>query len=299
MANDSIPATSIDANLAKQIEEELHAVLRRQINSRRPVPLPRSNFWSLISELCSFLEIEVNRLGKAEGWSLRTQAAAKRQSNIRRATSELARKRLVSMLEHSTTNLFNANPFPGDGELISQGIESMDWVKHDSNERAFYLRIEELIRKFKNDINWENIQFGVIGDFAKDSLKVSIGTTQLDEFTNEEITADGTPELLFVQSEDEQEFIDEFIEDDEERIANAEIYNEFRNETDNDIEIVEIENDEKMANVQRIRITTTREEPFIDSNGNEFLLNEGDIHQIDQSLAMILIELGFAESANL
>ena len=225
MGGDEQMDNSIDSNLAKQIEEELHAVLRRQINRSGPVPLPRKDFWKKISELCNFLEVEVNRLGKAEGWSLRTQAAAKRQSNIRRAASELARKRLVSMLEHSTTNLFNANPFPGDGIIKFQGIESMDWGKHDSNERAFYLQVEDLIRKFKAEINWEKIQFGVLGNFDNENLKVPVGTTQLDDFIDEEFTKDGAPELFFVETETEQEIMDDF-EDDEERIANAENFTE-------------------------------------------------------------------------
>ena len=297
MSEGSKSRSGIDVNLAKQIEEELNAVLRRQINSRRPVPLPRSNFWNLIGDLCNFLEMEVNRLGKAEGWSLRTQAAAKRQSNIRRATSELARKRLVSMLEHSTTNLFNANPFPGDGALKSQGIESMDWGMHDSNERAFYVRIEDLIRKFKKEINWEQIQFGILGEFEEDSLKVSIGTTQLDEFTDEEITEDGTPELMFVEPLEDQSFIDDFIEDDEERIANAESYNEFENESFEVTEEIKIETEN--IQVQRIRIIKTSEDPFIDPEGNDFLLKEGDVHQIDESFASMLIEFGFAELAEL
>ena len=285
----------IDSNLAKQLEEELHAVLRRQMNSRKPVPFPRTNFWDLISDLSNYLETEVNRLGKAEGWSLRTQAAAKRQSNIRRATSELARKRLVSLLEHSTTNLFNANPFPGDSSIKSQELHSMDWTRHDPSERAFYSRIEELIKKFKNDIKWEKIQFGVLSEFDEDTLKVTIGTTQLDEFTDEKITEDGTPELLFVGSGDDQDSFDDLVEDDEERIAKAETFSEFNNES---LELDE-RNSAVTKELQRIRIIKTSDDAFLDPNGNDFLLNVGDVHQIEASFANMLIEFGFAELANL
>ncbi|MAK05276.1 MAG: hypothetical protein CMA03_05270 [Euryarchaeota archaeon] len=288
---------SIDSNLAKQIEEELHAVLRRQINRSGPVPLPRKDFWKKISELCNFLEVEVNRLGKAEGWSLRTQAAAKRQSNIRRAASELARKRLVSMLEHSTTNLFNANPFPGDGIIKFQGIESMDWGKHDSNERAFYLQVEDLIRKFKAEINWEKIQFGVLGNFDNENLKVPVGTTQLDDFIDEEFTKDGAPELFFVETETEQEIMDDF-EDDEERIANAENFTESLMEQPIQTVNEEIENS-KIKSILRIRIIKDDEEPFLDPEGKELILTIGDIHQLDEAFANMLIDLGFAELAEL
>ena len=288
---------SIDSNLAKQIEEELHAVLRRQINRSGPVPLPRKDFWKKISELCNFLEVEVNRLGKAEGWSLRTQAAAKRQSNIRRAASELARKRLVSMLEHSTTNLFNANPFPGDGIIKFQGIESMDWGKHDSNERAFYLQVEDLIRKFKAEINWEKIQFGVLGNFDNENLKVPVGTTQLDDFIDEEFTKDGAPELFFVETETEQEIMDDF-EDDEERIANAENFTESLMEQPIQTVNEEIENS-KIKSILRIRIIKDDEEPFLDPDGKELILTIGDIHQLDEAFANMLIDLGFAELAEL
>ena len=293
MVKDETTETSIDANLAKQIEEELHAVLRRQINRSGPVPLPRKDFWRKISELCNFLEVEVNRLGKAEGWSLRTQAAAKRQSNIRRASSELARKRLVSMLEHSTTNLFNANPFPGDG-LIKSGIESMDWSKHDSNERAFYSQVEDLIRKFKSEIHWDKIQFGVLGDSDDNSLKVPLGTTQLDDFIEEEITKDGPPELLFIDSESKEMIMDEF-EDDEERIANAENFLEEQSI----LPIEESMNVSEVHNILRIRIIKQDEEPFLDSEGKEFILTTGDIHQLEESFARMLIDLGYAELAEL
>ena len=287
---------SIDANLAKQIEEELHAVLRRQINRSGPVPLPRKDFWNKISDLCNFLEVEVNRLGKAEGWRLRTQAAAKRQSSIRRAASELARKRLVGMLEHATTNLFTANPFPGDGLGKPQGIESLDWGKHDSNERSFYTQVEELIRKFKLDISWENMQFGVLGDFEDTTLKVAAGTMQLDDFVDKKITDEGTPELLFIENEEDLNFIDDY--DEEERIAQAESFSE----VSTDSSIVQ-DTDEKITSkvksIMRIKIIKDEEESFIDSTGNEFILNLGDIHQIDEALGTMLIDLGYAELANL
>ena len=298
MVKDSKTESSIDVTLAKQIEEELHAVLRRQINRSGPVPLPRKDFWNKVSDLCNFLEIEVNRLGKAEGWSLRTQAAAKRQSSIRRAASELGRKRLVSMLEHSTTNLFTANPFPGDSMVNTQGIESMDWGKHDSNERAFYTQVEELIRKFKHDIHWENIQFGVLGDFEETSLKVSPGTTQLDDFVKEDITEDGTPELLFIEPEDETDFIDDF-QDEEERIANAESYSDLSLDQSQSIEASDSENISESKSILRIRIIKDSEEPFIDSSGKELILTSGDIHQLDEALANMLIKLDYAELAEL
>ena len=293
MTKDETSEISIDANLAKQIEEELHAVLRRQINRSGPVPLPRKDFWKKISELCNFLEVEVNRLGKAEGWSLRTQAAAKRQSNIRRASSELARKRLVSMLEHSTTNLFNANPFPGDGSMNSKGIESMDWGKHDSNERAFYLQVEELIRKFKTEIDWKKIQYGILGNLDDNSLKVPTGTTQLDDFLDEEITKDGPPELFFVESEEKEMNLDDF-EDDEERIASAENFEDQSNPSFEQSIDVNYTN-----NILRIRIIKEDEEPLLDSEGKEFILTNGDIHQIEESFAKMLIDLGYAELAEL
>ena len=297
MANDNKEESQIDVSLAKQIEEELHAILRRQINRSGPVPLPRKDFWNKISDLCNYLEVEVNRLGKAEGWSLRTQAAAKRQSSIRRAASELARKRLVSMLEHSTTNLFTANPFPGDGMIKSQGVESMDWGKHDSNERAFYTQVEELIRKFKHDIQWENIQFGVLGDFEEDTIKVAVGTTQLDDFVKEDITEDGQPELLFIEPDENQEYIDEFEDDEEERIANAESYSDVS--TEESVEDIDLEVVSEFESLMRIRIIKDGDEPFIDSKGNEFKLSNGDIHQLDESLATMLIQLEFAELAEL
>ena len=58
MTKDETSKISIDANLAKQIEEELHAVLRRQINRSGPVPLPRKDFGKKFQSYAIFLKLK-------------------------------------------------------------------------------------------------------------------------------------------------------------------------------------------------------------------------------------------------
>ena len=119
---------------------------------------------------------------------------------------------------------------------------------------------------------------------------------QLDDFVDKKITDDGTPELLFIENEEDLNFIDDY--DEEERIAQAESFSE----VSTDSSIVQ-DTDEKITSkvesIMRIKIIKDEEESFIDSTGKEFILNLGDIHQIDEALGTMLIDLGYAELANL
>ena len=109
---------------------------------------------------------------------------------------------------------------------------------------VFPKKTEELIRKFKHDIQWENIQFGVLGDFEEDAIKVASGTTQLDDFVKEDITEEGPPELLFIEPEENLNFTDDF-EDEEEAI-------EIANDTDYGLaNYVQTQDKEKVKRVAR------------------------------------------------
>ena len=116
-------------------------------------------------------------------------------------------------------------------------------------------------------------------------------------FVKEDITEEGPPELLFIEPEENLNFTDDF-EDEEERIANAESFSDLSIEQevhnlDSNEELIESES------LMRIRIIKDGDEPFIDSKGNEFILSNGDVHQIDEALANMLIQLDYAELAEL
>ena len=58
-------------------------------------------------------------------------------------------------------------------------------------------------------------------EFEDKTLKVTTGTTQLDDFVDENITEDGPPELLFIENTEDLNFVDDY--DEEERIAKADV----------------------------------------------------------------------------
>lgn len=292
---------------AKEIEEELYAVLRRQVSRAGPVPLPSSDFWKQVGELCAHLEVEVDRLGRAEGFSLRSQTAAKRQAGIRRAAADLARKRMVALVEHAAASSLTSNPFPGDGGQRIGVLEALDWSQHDPSERSFHQQLTSDLERFKHDVNWDAIQYGSLGTPRLKPV-VGRGTRQLDDFVEEPggITGEGPPEIMLIE-DPHPPAADSEEEDEEERIARIDGYPELagqfderRDEPAPPIEDPEGEEGlEAPASLVRIRVTTQNDEPFVDSAGNDLLLNEGDVHMLEPSLAKALIDLEFAVEVSL
>ena len=93
--------TLLDDAQAREIEEQLFYTLRQQTNRHVPMPLPRKDFWERIALLLDTIEMKVHEIYRTRGPDLRLQNLQKRQANIRRTASDLARKRLVAMLQHA------------------------------------------------------------------------------------------------------------------------------------------------------------------------------------------------------
>ena len=269
----------------------MYTTLRNQVSRNSPVKLPRPNFWNNLRSLSEYVEAEVNSLGQKEGWSPRSQAASRRLANIRRAIAELSQHRLVAFLRHaSASKLKIANN--------SDSIGAIDWVKHDPAERIYYQSIISSIDSFKSNVEWSSMQQG-IGEI-KSPHTVPKGTQQLDDFVeSDEFVEGGTPELNFI---DEDTFVEEEL-DEEERIARIEADSypdNFIIEAGNTVnKDVGKSNDEKTdENLMRIRIIKDQG-LMMDDKGNDINIKSGDIHQLGEMFAKLLIESGIAEDATI
>ena len=290
---DTLTSQSLNAHEAKDIEEELYTTLRNQVSRNSPVKLPRPNFWNNLKSLSEYVEAEVNSLGQKEGWSPRSQAAARRLANIRRAVAELSQHRLIAFLRHASASqlkIINSNT----------SAEAIDWGKHDPSERVFHQSLMSSLESFKNNVDWDNIQQG-IGETLTPN-KVPKGTQQLDEFVEEKETfiEGGTPVLDYAEEEAEEIVSEEL--DEEERIARMETYPELSNVHLNPTESEDtVLGESKSGDTEKIiRIRIIKDEDvMMDDKGNDFEVNSGDIHQLSKAFAQLLIESGIAEEANI
>ncbi|MDP7203404.1 MAG: hypothetical protein QGF72_04665 [Candidatus Poseidoniaceae archaeon] len=335
MSEVSKTARKLDAKRSKEIEEELYATLRKQVERMHPVQLPFSEFWRQSGDLLDHIEGELNNSVRAEGHTLRSHTASKRQANVRRALTELARKRLVALLNHAVTT--NLRPM---GEIDSQNIPSLDWNKHDSSEKQFYNQCVRLVESFKASVDWTEMHKGA--GISESIPKVESGTKQLDEFIEQPggLTGRGPPPLEILMKE--EKVLDEFDEDEEERIARVEGFPEMMemanqsqseqatthyppdsplipsgkdttleemisveptssNLSPEPLSIDVQEPDEpalKSVELLRIRILESSEEPIITAEG-EIDLEAGDVHQLEEQIADYLIQAGVAEAAPL
>jgi hypothetical protein len=318
---------SLNDLVAKEVEEQLFAALRQQTDRSVPIDLPRSDFWSKVGQLLDTIEVEIHQQYHSQGPDLRLQNLQKRQANIRRTANDLVRRRLVAMLQHAASSSFRTG---GDNNLTP-----LDWTRHDPKERTFYSNLIEQVNRFKNDVGWQAIQQGV----AADGFGVSThapGTTQLDEWSEQPggLTGSGPPPLEIQQ----EGILDGIIEDEEEIIAKLEAYPELEGlqpvaeptivvpvqgsshlatpelaptksrpvldfdawaEAESDEESVE-ENDKTIADKEMLRIRVLQTMPeaiWIDED--EILMQAGDIHFVEQSIANYLIESGVAAAAPL
>ena len=319
---------ALDERAAKKMEEELYATLRRQVERMVPVALPISRFWERTGRLLDHIEGELNSSVKSEGHSLRSHTASRRQANIRRTMTELARKRLVALLNHALTTTLRPEKVADSGT-----IPSIDWNKHDPAEKQFYNQCIRLVESFKTSIDWTEMNKGA---GAKHSIpKVEPGTQQLDEFIDLPggLTGRGPPPIEMLMQEEKQ--LDEFEEDEEERIARMEAYPEMMemaNQAADEAAVQSFQEDlafnpsrgggmnlmdlvstgkssdkqaeakpqAKQANepLLRIKIVESAQQPVMTSDG-EISLEAGDVHQLEMKIAEYLIQAGVAEAAPL
>ena len=205
------PARDLDGAQAHEIEEQLFTTHRQQLPRHVPIPLPRQDFWEMVRALLSNLDLEIQEMVRKGSIDMRLQNLQKRQTNIRRIASELARKRMVAMMQHAASQALRSGVNPG----MAQELPSLDWQRHDPAEKAFYHALQLNVDRFKKEIDWQGMQQGLLGEIGTQPIIHAPGTMQLDAFVGTgKISSEPPPDLAF---EDPLEPLPQTVEDAEER----------------------------------------------------------------------------------
>jgi len=205
------PVRDLDSAQAQEIEEQLFTTHRQQLPRHVPIPLPRQDFWEMVRALLSTLDVEIQDMVRKGSTDMRLQNLQKRQTNIRRIASELARKRMVAMMQHVASQALRSGVNPG----MTQELPSLDWQRHDPAEKAFYHALQLNVDRFKKEIDWQGMQQGLLGELRAAPRTHAPGTMQLDAFMGEgQLTSQPPPDLAF---EDTLEPLQAAEEDAEER----------------------------------------------------------------------------------
>lgn len=325
---------------AQEIQEQLFTTHRSQISHQIPVPLPRRDFWEKVRALLSHLDMEIQTLVRKGSIDMRLQNLQKRQTNIRRIASELARKRMVAMMQHAASQALRSGMTPG----MNHELPALDWQRHDPAEKAFYHAMQISLDRFKKDLEWTAMQQGMLGELLPSTTAHAPGTMQLDAYvpTGSAITPGPPPALAF---EDELPPLQEADLDEEERLhvtsdwVDEEAFMlEGRNETvptpaspvdkavhrhaaamelapsanrggiedlsppletapvSEQVDRVEAPSSPSEQLV-RIRILESMPEPIVTENGDELVLEAGDVHVLSDDMAKWLVDAGVAEDA--
>tara|TARA_B100000965_G_scaffold308658_1_gene267784 strand:- start:622 stop:1698 length:1077 start_codon:yes stop_codon:yes gene_type:complete len=202
----------LDSGQAREIEEELFATRRQQSSRHVPVPLPRQDFWEMVGKLLSDIDMDIQHMMMNGMTGIRLQNLQKRQANVRRIASELARKRLVSMMQHVASQSLRIAAQPG----MIQDLAPLDWQRHDPAEKAFYHGLQIQMDRFKKDIDWNSMQKGELSENLIERVTHSPGTMQLDSFVEHDknLTGNPPPDLIFEDDETQQEIVEELDEED-------------------------------------------------------------------------------------
>jgi len=171
----------LDSAQAREIEEQLFSVHRQQLPRQVPIPLPRQDFWEMIRKLLSSLDLDIQEMMRNGSIDMRLQNLQKRQTNIRRIASELARKRMVAMMQHAASQSLRSAVNPG----MTQELPALDWQRNDPAEKAFYSSLENQVDRFKKEIDWMGMQQGIAGEVGVRTTTHAPGTMQLDAFVKE------------------------------------------------------------------------------------------------------------------
>lgn len=332
-------AGPLDEAAAREVEEQLTTTHRQQINRRIPIALPRPDFWNAVSRLLQSIDLELHEAVRKHGFDLRVQNLQRRQATIRRVASELARRRLVAMMQHaSSQSLRSPSPASQPNEL-----PSLDWSRHDPAEREFYTAMKEQMDRFKRAVDWASMQNGLPAEAASSRPAGSDfaprGTTQLDAFTEGEgLTGSPPPALAFEdpdppalldgQMDEEDRLLSERLDDwpEEDYLfdnpdpapnppkegrhsAALELAPTPTAQTTPVVEpglesaspegATEAADESKQEALARVRILASMEDPILGPDGEEIVLSSGDVHMLTPDVAEILVASGVAEAANL
>lgn len=329
--------TFLNPAQAKEIEEQLFSTLRQQVGRSVPMPLPSQDFWTKVAQLLDTVEMEIHDVYRNVGPSMKMQTIQKRQANIRRTASELARKRLVAMMQHSVSMALRA-----EGGSQGQDLANLDWSRHDPSERDFYANATEQVNRFKQSVNWNAMQMGLASEALSKEVTLAAGTTQLDSFVPDSggLTGQGPPPIAL---EDKSAPLPEAEIDEEEILAKADAYPELQGlqpeeeplpgidtpEISNHAAAMELAPSKKKEEMDfdawasaeaeavvddspeivendfagtdqmlRIRVLQSMEDPIITVDG-EITLGAGDVLFLDQMTANYLVDSGVAEIAAL
>jgi len=299
------------------------------------MPLPSQDFWSKVGQLLDTVEMEIHNVYRSVGPSMKMQTIQKRQANIRRTASELARKRLVAMMQHSASMALRT-----EGGSRGQDLANLDWSRHDPSEREFYANATEQLNRFKQSVNWSAMQMGLASEGMPKDVTLAAGTTQLDAFVPDAggLTGQGPPPIAL---EDKSMPLPEIEIDEEEILAKADGYPELQgvqqeelrevnldlSEGSNHAAAMELAPSKKKEEMDfdawasaeavvdnepdllqeepavsnqmlRIRVLQSLEDPIITVDG-EITLGAGDVLFLDQMTASYLVDSGVAEIAAL
>tara|TARA_B100000459_G_scaffold140129_1_gene98872 strand:- start:1246 stop:2268 length:1023 start_codon:yes stop_codon:yes gene_type:complete len=207
----------LDSAQSREVEEQLFATHRLQINRHVPVPLPRQDFWAMVHQLLKSLDTEIQGMLMKGMTGMRLQNLQKRQANIRLIASELARKRLVAMMQHVSSQSLRTSTQSG----TNQDLPALDWQRHDPAEKAIYHMMQVQIDRFKMEVDWTSMQNGIAGETIQGQTRHAPGTVQLDSFVDSNLTGSAPPDLAFEDREPPLEALQETA-DDEERFIEEE-----------------------------------------------------------------------------
>ena len=320
---------------AREIQEQLFATYRQQTNRQVPVHLPRKDFWVMVKRLLTTLDVQIHNMIRQHGADLRVQNEQKRQANVRHIASELARRRLVAMMQHAASQSLRMATSVTDNATV---LPPLDWQKTDVNERQLYSAIQTEMDRFKKSIGWQEMQDGLRGEMEFATPTHKPGTMQLGDFTEKPITNQPPPDLVFEDQRPDP--VDTMDIDEEDRIAALEWDSmepvpmpEHSEEpmsppaplpqapssegrhgaamelapsatsaiTDDwmDDSPKEEEKVVETAPLIRIRILTSFDEAIATADGSELMLQAGDVHNLETGMAQWLIDSGAAEAAPL
>jgi len=210
------PPRELDSAQAHEVEEQLFTTNRQQSGRNVPIKLPRTDFWENVRKLLSDIDLDIQDMLRMGATGIRLQNLQKRQANIRRIASELSRKRMVAMMQHAASQSMRTTANSG----MNQELPSLDWQRHDPQEKAFYHSLLIQVDRFKMGIDWNGMQNGIAGEGATDKVLHAPGTMQLDSFTENNLTDNPPPALAF--EDEEPDIIDMMESDEEDRFSDAE-----------------------------------------------------------------------------
>lgn len=182
---------------AQEIEEQLFTTHRQQLQRHMPIPLPRQDFWIMVRALLSHLDMEIQAMVRKGSIDMRLQNLQRRQTNIRRIASELARKRMVAMMQHLASQSLRGATNP----TSTQELPALDWQRHDPSEKALYHALQLNLDRFKKEIDWQGMQQGLLGEVQSKTVLHAPGTMQLDAYLSDgQLSQRAPPDLAFEET---------------------------------------------------------------------------------------------------